>query len=87
MQFDAQATNQLKALGYQLEGGSNIAILRSVTLMTRFAGSVANQIAKVPALGEAVAAHLAATQDNDVTTSRDTHGKRVMNTTTKGEMA
>jgi hypothetical protein len=35
------------------------------TLMTRFAGSVANQIAKVPALRAAVAAHLVATTDND----------------------
>jgi hypothetical protein len=31
MQFDAQATDQLHAVGFQLEGDSNIAILRSVT--------------------------------------------------------
>jgi hypothetical protein len=35
------------------------------TLMTRFAGSVANQIAQVPSLRAAVAAHLASRQDND----------------------
>jgi hypothetical protein len=38
---------------------------RRSTLLTRFAGSVANQIAKVPALRAAVATHLASTQDND----------------------
>ena len=31
MQFDAQATDQVKALGLQLDCDSNIAILRSVT--------------------------------------------------------
>jgi hypothetical protein len=34
-------------------------------LMRRFANSVAEQIAKTPALREAVAAHLASTVDND----------------------
>jgi hypothetical protein len=38
---------------------------RPDTLLTRFAGSVANQIAEVPSLRAAVAAHLASTQDND----------------------
>jgi hypothetical protein len=43
------------------------------TLMTRFAGSVADQIVKVPALRAAVAAHLASTQDNDPRPHQGTH--------------
>jgi hypothetical protein len=49
------------AYAHSMEGKDE----RPDTLMTRFAGSVANQIAKVPSLRAAVAADLALKQDND----------------------